>query len=89
MSVRKSSGEENLRANPSVKSGSASDPDGSPKQQSIDIPPKLQQFDDDSASGMRSDYAVKAAGPKDTPSGSADHRPAGVQGFDSLSGDPR
>jgi hypothetical protein len=69
MSVQKASGEENLRADPSVKSGSATaSPSGGGK-------------DMGGTSNLRADHQVKSAGMNSTPSGSGDHRPAGVQHF--------
>jgi hypothetical protein len=75
MSVIKASGEENLRADPSVKAGAATD---SPSSGGKDM---------GGTENLRAEPQTKVGSTKDTPSGSADHRPSGVQHFDSLSGD--
>jgi hypothetical protein len=78
MPVQKASGTENLRANPSVKSGTATQsPSGGGKD----------------AGGTENRKAdAKVFGPTERPQPSTyakDSRPSGVQHFDSLSGDPR
>ena len=79
MSVQKHSGEENLRADPSVKSGSATDP-VSARQQSIDVPKGVQTFDDDAH--MRSDHTVFDGKDKPEPTDYRHDVPPGLQNFD-------
>jgi hypothetical protein len=71
----KTDGTENLRANQSVKAGSATDsPSGSGK-------------DCGGTENKRADQKTIQAATKSTPGGSKDARPSGVQNFDSLAGD--
>lgn len=76
MSVQKASGEENLRANPSVKAGSG---DKSPAKAGKDY---------GGTENLRANYRVHTAGKtQTTPGGGSDHRPAGLDHYDSLAGD--
>jgi hypothetical protein len=67
--VIKSDGVENLRANPTVKSGRDNDP------------PSAKGSDAGGTDNKRADQQVKSGPAKDTPGSTKDHRPAGVQHF--------
>lgn len=75
MPVIKSSGEENLRADPSVKTGSTTaSPSGSGK-------------DCGGTSNLRANQQTKQGSTNDTPTASKDNRPAGVQNFSGMAKD--
>ena len=69
MAVQKASGEENLRANQTIKSGKATEsPSGGGK-------------DMGGTANLRANQKVMAAATKQSPTGSANHVPSGVQSF--------
>ena len=75
MAVIKSPGTENLRADPSVKTGSTTaSPSGSGK-------------DCGGTANLRANEQTKQGSVKDTPTSSKDNRPAGVQNFSGMAKD--